>query len=254
MVRWSKAPRCWDEFKCNIWVNSWFRPPTECLEERDFVVFFSSPSKRKDVVKRWWPRQPLFQRGGLVFWWMELFIWIFPFSGTKSPTSNLTTFLEQATLNRSTPPRNGWSEAPEGSEKSCYFATFSPAASSCAPAMVRVFGDCAANTRPVLTKGLFSSAAWVTMKWEPYLGSTWWGRESMKGKDKATPRKRLGLNEHDGLQLCRCPCKGIIVKSWWYHCLFKLGCHFSTGEKRRKQQFHPGPKFHTYYVYRSKTG
>ena len=60
--------------------------------------------------------------------------------------------------------------APEGSEKSCYFATFSPAASSCAPAMVRVFGDCAANTRPVLTKGLFSSAAWVTMKWEPSEG------------------------------------------------------------------------------------
>lgn len=80
-----------------------------------------------------------------------------------------TTLLEQATLNPT--PANGWSEAPEGSEKSCYFATFSPAASSCAPAMVRVFGDCAANTRPVLTKGLFSSAAWVTMKWEPYLGS-----------------------------------------------------------------------------------
>ena len=88
--------------------------------------------------------------------------------GTKSPTF-ITTCLEQPTLNPTT--ANGWSEAPEGSEKSCYFATFSPAASSCAPAMVRVFGDCAANTRPVLTKGLFSSAAWVTMKWEPYLGS-----------------------------------------------------------------------------------
>ena len=59
----------------------------------------------------------------------------------------------------------------EGAERSCYFATFSPAPSSCGPAMVRVFGDCAKTARPVLTKGLFSSAAWVTMKWEPTLGS-----------------------------------------------------------------------------------
>ena len=59
----------------------------------------------------------------------------------------------------------------EGVDRSCYFATFSPAPSSCGPAMVRVFGDCAKTARPVLTKGLFSSAAWVTMKWEPKLGS-----------------------------------------------------------------------------------
>ena len=60
-------------------------------------------------------------------------------------------------------------EAQDG-DKSCYFATFSPAASSCGPAMVRVFGDCDKHARPVLTKGLFSSAAWVTMKWEPSEG------------------------------------------------------------------------------------
>eukprot|EP00435_Cladocopium_sp_Y103_P064604 s392_g26.t1 len=60
--------------------------------------------------------------------------------------------------------------AVEGAERSCYFATFSPAPSSCGPAMVRVFGDCAKTARPVLTKGLFSSAAWVTMKWEPSEG------------------------------------------------------------------------------------
>ncbi|CAJ1390942.1 unnamed protein product [Effrenium voratum] len=53
------------------------------------------------------------------------------------------------------------------------FATFSPAASSCAPAMVRVFSDAAssaASARPALTKGLFCDAAWVTMKWEPSEG------------------------------------------------------------------------------------
>lgn len=60
--------------------------------------------------------------------------------------------------------------AVEGANRSCYFATFSPAPSSCGPAMVRVFSDCAKTARPVLTKGLFSSAAWVTMKWEPSEG------------------------------------------------------------------------------------
>lgn len=171
------------------------------------------------------------------FWWMELFIWIFPFSGKK--VQHLYNDLFAAT-NAQPHPSNGWSEAPEGSEKSCYFATFSPAASSCAPAMVRVFGDCAANARPVLTKGLFSSAAWVTMKWEPYLGSVDGGR-AWRGRMKVLrySKKALGLNERDGLQLCRCACKGMIVKSWWYHCLFKLGCHFSTDKKNENKKMPP---------------
>lgn len=81
----------------------------------------------------------------------------------------------------------------EGANRSCYFATFSPAPSSCGPAMVRVFSDCAKTARPVLTKGLFSSAAWVTMKWEPKLGSCdgrGWGGKVPWGEKRGG---RLGL-------------------------------------------------------------
>lgn len=41
----------------------------------------------------------------------------------------------------------------------CHFATFSPAASSCGPAMMRVFSK--VQSQPALTKGLFSSASWA---------------------------------------------------------------------------------------------
>lgn len=164
MVRWSKAPRCWDEFKCNIWVNSWFRPPTECLG-RERYIFGSK--KERDVLWKMMVKATF----GLERWSFFFGGWIYLYRFFLSLRKKVQHLSRPCWSNqRSTPPRNGWSEAPEGSEKSCYFATFSPAASSCAPAMVRVFGDCAANTRPVLTKGLFSSAAWVTMKWEPYLG------------------------------------------------------------------------------------
>ncbi|CAK9075189.1 unnamed protein product [Durusdinium trenchii] len=58
-----------------------------------------------------------------------------------------------------------------GDPKSCCFGTFSPAQSgSNSPAMIRFFNSCATQARPLVTKGLFSAAAWVTMKWEPLEG------------------------------------------------------------------------------------
>lgn len=96
MVRWSKAPRCWDEFKCNIWVNSWFRPPTEYLGERDFF-----PSKKKGMfcekmmVKATFvlERRSFFIFGG----WSYLYG--FFLSPGKKSNIYIMTFLRQPTLN-----------------------------------------------------------------------------------------------------------------------------------------------------------
>eukprot|EP00439_Symbiodinium_sp_Y106_P001845 s1256_g1.t1 len=60
---------------------------------------------------------------------------------------------------------------PEDAPTSCFLAAFCPAASSCVPAMVRIFADCGKGAKPVLTKSLFSDAAWVTMRWDPVEGS-----------------------------------------------------------------------------------
>ena len=211
MVRWSKAPRCWDEFKCNIWVNSWFRPPTECLgRERYFFV----PQKKGMFLWKDDGQGNLWFREVVFFWWMELFIWIFPFFlGQKVQHLSRPCWSKQrSTASTPTPQRlvrgtrRFWEEL-----LFCHLFSCSLQLRSCyGPCLWRLRREYATSVdQGTLLKCGMGNHEVGTVPGIIYL----MGGRAWTEMDKATPKKRLGLNEHDGLQLCRCPSKGIIIKN-----------------------------------------
>ena len=163
----------------------------------------------------------------------------FSFLWGKKSNIYITTFLEQATLNRSTPPqqrlvrgtRRFWEEL-----LFCHLFSCSLQLRSC-------YGPCLWRLRREYATGVDQGTLLKCGMGDHEVGTVpgiyLMGGRAWTEMDEGTPKKRFGLNEQDGLKLCRCPGKGIIVKSWWYHCLCKLGCHSSTGKKTESKKWHP---------------